>query len=93
MAAARWHQLRHHDQQVAAAHQALLHLQAAYDQAAATPLAVLAQRRPPQQAVERHIRYIRQAVSDHTEQVLQDPAFDALATVLADAEKAGHEPK
>ncbi|MET7717433.1 mobilization protein [Streptomyces sp. NPDC005407] len=93
IAAARWHQLRHHDQQVAAAHQTLLHLQAAYEQAAATPLAVLAQRRPPQQVVERHILIIRQAVPDHAEKVLQDPAFDALATVLADAEKTGHDPK
>lgn len=37
IAAARWHELRHHDQQVAAAHQTLLHLRAAYDQAAAAP--------------------------------------------------------
>ncbi|WP_030886435.1 relaxase/mobilization nuclease domain-containing protein [Streptomyces sp. NRRL F-5053] len=93
IAAARWHQLRHHDQQVAAAHQTLVYLQAAYEQAAVAPLAVLAQRRPPQQVVERHILIIRQAVPDHAEQVLEDPAFDALATVLADAEKAGHDPK
>lgn len=37
IAAARWHQLRHHDQQVSAAQQTLLHLQAAYEQAAAAP--------------------------------------------------------
>ncbi|MFE9368176.1 relaxase/mobilization nuclease domain-containing protein [Streptomyces sp. NPDC006711] len=93
IAAARWHQLRRHDQQVAAAHQTLLHLQAAYEQTAATPLAVRAQRRPPQQTVERHILLIRQTVHDHAEQVLEDPAFDALTAVLADAEKAGHDPK
>ncbi|MFG2718870.1 relaxase/mobilization nuclease domain-containing protein [Streptomyces sp. NPDC048416] len=92
IAAARWHQLRHHDQQVASAHQSLLHLQAAYEQAAAEPLATLAQRRPPQQVVERHILLIRQAVPDHAEQVLQDPAFDALAAALANAEKTGHDP-
>ncbi|MFC5805368.1 mobilization protein, partial [Streptomyces formicae] len=93
IAAARWHQLRHHDQQVTAAQQTLLHLQAAYDQATAAPLAALAQRRPPQQTVERHIRHLRQAVPDHAEQVIEDPAFDALTAALADAEAAGHAPE
>ncbi|MFF8672597.1 relaxase/mobilization nuclease domain-containing protein [Streptomyces sp. NPDC015242] len=93
MAAARWHQLRHHDQQVAAAHQTLVHLQAAYEQAAAAPLAALTQRRPPQQTVDRHIRRIREVVRDHAQQVLDDPSFDALATVLTDAEAAGHDPE
>ncbi|MFF4673588.1 relaxase/mobilization nuclease domain-containing protein [Streptomyces sp. NPDC001279] len=93
VAAARWHQLRHHDQQVAAAHQTLDHLRAAYEQTAVAPLTVLAQRRPPTQVVGRHILLIRQTVPDHAEQVLEDPAFDALAAVLADAEKAGHDPK
>ncbi|MEU2601557.1 relaxase/mobilization nuclease domain-containing protein [Streptomyces hirsutus] len=91
IAAARWHQLRHHDQQVAAAHQTLLHLQAAYDQAAAAPLAALAQRRPPQHAVERHVRCVRQAVPEHAERVIDDPAFEALIAVLAEAESAGHD--
>ncbi|MEV0253041.1 mobilization protein [Streptomyces sp. NPDC050732] len=92
-AAARWHQLRHHDQQVVAAHQALAHLQAAYEQTAIAPLTVLAQRRPPTQVVERHMLLIRQTMPDHAERVLEDPAFDALAAVLADSEKAGHDPK
>ncbi|MCK1796775.1 relaxase/mobilization nuclease domain-containing protein [Streptomyces sp. XM4193] len=93
IAAARWHELRHHDQQVAAAQQTLLHLQAAYDQAAAAPLAALAQRQPPQQAVERQIRRLRQVVPAHAEQVIQDPAFAALTTALAEAEAAGHDPE
>ncbi|MDP9607974.1 relaxase/mobilization nuclease domain-containing protein [Streptomyces demainii] len=93
IAAARWHQLRHHDQQVAAAHQTLLHLQAAYEHAAAAPLAALAQHRPPQQAVDRHVRHLRQAVPDHAEQIIEDPAFDALAAILAEAEAAGHDPE
>ncbi|WP_405972797.1 mobilization protein [Streptomyces sp. NBC_00988] len=93
IAAARWHQLRHHDQQVAAAHQTLVHLQAAYDQAAAVPLAALAQRRPPQQTVDRHIYHLHQAVPDHAEQVVEDPAFGALTAVLAEAEAAGHDPQ
>ncbi len=90
IAAARWHQLRHHDQQVAAARQTLIHLQAAYEQAAAAPLAGLAQRRPPQQTVARHIR---QAVPEHSEQFTEDPAFGALTAVLAEAETAGHNPE
>jgi hypothetical protein len=93
IAAARWHQLRHHDQQVAAAQQTLLHLQAAYDQAAAAPLAALAQRQPPQQAVERQIRRLRQVVPEHAEQVIEDPAFAALTAALAEAEAAGHDPE
>ncbi|MFJ4831722.1 relaxase/mobilization nuclease domain-containing protein [Streptomyces sp. NPDC088747] len=93
IAAARWHQLRHHDQQVAAAHQTLLHLQAAYDQAAAVPLAVLTQRRPPQQTVDRHIGHLRRAVPDHAEQIIEDPAFDAFTVTLAEAEAAGHDPE
>ncbi|MFD6327223.1 relaxase/mobilization nuclease domain-containing protein [Streptomyces sp. NPDC058442] len=91
IAAARWHRLRHHDQQVAAAQQTLLHLQAAYEEAAAAPLAALAQRRPPQHAVERHVRCVRQAVPEHAERVIDDPAFDALIAVLAEAESAGHD--
>ncbi|MFE7337888.1 relaxase/mobilization nuclease domain-containing protein [Streptomyces griseus] len=93
IAAARWHQLRHHDQQVAAAHQTLIHLQAAYEQTATAPLTALAQRRPPQQIVERHILLIRQAMPAHAEQVVEDPAFDALTAALETAEKAGHDPK
>ncbi|WP_399886937.1 relaxase/mobilization nuclease domain-containing protein [Streptomyces sp. BBFR51] len=93
IAAARWHQLRRHDHQVAAAQQTLIHLQAAYGQTATAPLTVLAQRRPPQQTVERHILLIRQAMPVHAEQVVRDPAFDALTAALATAEKAGHDPK
>ncbi|MHB9861062.1 relaxase/mobilization nuclease domain-containing protein [Streptomyces sp. YIM S03343] len=93
IAAARWHQLHHHDQQVAASHQTLLHLQAAYDEAAAAPLAALALRRPPQKTVDRHVRYVQQAVPEHAEQVIEDPAFEALTTVLTEVEAAGHDPQ
>ncbi|MEU6502742.1 mobilization protein [Streptomyces californicus] len=93
IAARRWHQRRHHDQQVTAAHQALIHLQAAYERTATAPLTALAQRRPPQQMVERHTLLIRQAMPAHAEQVVEDPAFDALTAALATAEKAGHDPK
>ncbi|WP_269855541.1 relaxase/mobilization nuclease domain-containing protein [Streptomyces sp. RPT161] len=92
IAAARWHELRRHDQQVAAARQTLLHLQAAYHQAAAAPLAALAQRRPPAQLVRHYVDQIRQTLPDYAEQVLGDPAWDALAAALANAEAAGHAP-
>ncbi|MFD7507362.1 relaxase/mobilization nuclease domain-containing protein [Streptomyces sp. NPDC059850] len=91
-AAARWHRLRQHDQQVAAAHQTLLHLRTAYEQAAAAPLAALAQRKPPQQVVDRLARQLHQVVPAYAEQVLSDPAWDALATALTDAEHSGHVP-
>ncbi|MFI1534523.1 relaxase/mobilization nuclease domain-containing protein [Streptomyces anandii] len=93
IATARWHQLRRHDQQVTAAHQSLIHLQAAYEEAAVAPLAALTRRRPPQQAVERHIRYVRQAVPGHAEQVVEDPAFEVLTAALAEAEAVGHDPE
>jgi hypothetical protein len=92
IAAASWHQLHRHDQQVAAARQTLLHLQVAYDEAATAPLAALAHRKPPQQTVDRHIRHLRQAVPAYAEHVLDDPAWDALTATLADAEAAGHDP-
>ncbi|MEU0073618.1 mobilization protein [Streptomyces sp. NPDC006332] len=90
IAAALWHHVRHHDQQVAASHQTLVHLQAAYDQASVEPLASLASRRPPRQIVDRHIRQLRQVVPEHAEQVIDDPAFGALTTALAEAEATGH---
>ncbi len=93
IAAARWHQLRNHDQQVAAAHQTLIQLQPAYEHTAVAPLTALAQRRPPQQVVQRHILLIHQIMPGHAKQVVEDPSFDALTAVLADAEKAGHDPK
>src|SRR5690606_12408221 len=93
IAATRWHQLRHHDQQVAAAQQTLLHLQAAYDQAATAPLTALIRRRPPQPTVDQHIRHIRRAVPEHSEHILADPSIAALAAALAEAEALGHDPE
>ncbi|MGW1277900.1 relaxase/mobilization nuclease domain-containing protein [Streptomyces tsukubensis] len=92
MAAIRWHDVRRHEQQVVAARQTLLHLRAAYDQAAATPLAAVARRRPDQPTVERQIRHIQQVAPRHADEVLEDPGFDALTAVLAEAEKTGHDP-
>ncbi|ALO95385.1 Relaxase/mobilization nuclease domain protein [Streptomyces hygroscopicus subsp. limoneus] len=93
IATARWHQARRHNQQVAAAHQTLAHLQTAYRQAAAGPLAALAQRQPPARAMERHAQWILVILPDHAQQVLDDPAWPALAAVLTEAENAGHDPE
>ncbi|GGS29589.1 relaxase/mobilization nuclease domain-containing protein [Streptomyces griseoviridis] len=93
IATARWHQTRRHDQQVAAAHQALVHLQAAYQQAAAEPLAALAQRLPPARTIERHIQRVLAILPDHAQQILNDPAWPALAAALTETENAGHDPE
>ncbi|MGW1952218.1 relaxase/mobilization nuclease domain-containing protein [Streptomyces sp. NPDC001920] len=93
IAAARWHQVRRHDQQVAAAHQALVHLHAAYRQAAAEPLAALAQRQPPARTIERHAQRVLVMLPDHAQQILDDPAWPALAAALTEAETAGHDPE
>lgn len=84
---------RQHDQQVAAAHQTLLHLQAAYKHAAAQPLAALTQRKPPARTMERHAQRILMAVPDYAQQVLDDPTWSALAAALTEAENAGHDPE
>ncbi|MDX3243814.1 relaxase/mobilization nuclease domain-containing protein [Streptomyces sp. ME18-1-4] len=93
IATTRWHQTRHHDQQVAAAQQTLIHLQAAYEHAAAQPLAALAQRKPPTHIVEHHTQHIRTVLPDHAERILDDPAWPALAAALTQAETAGHDPR
>ncbi|WP_369391154.1 relaxase/mobilization nuclease domain-containing protein [Streptomyces sp. CG1] len=84
--------LRHHDQQVAAAQQTLLHLQAAYRQAAPAPLARLAERKPPADTARRYAEHLRKTVPAHAEQILDEPAWDALTAVLADAQRKGHDP-
>ncbi|MFD7662932.1 relaxase/mobilization nuclease domain-containing protein [Streptomyces sp. NPDC059788] len=92
LAATRWHHLRHHDQQATAAHQTHLHLQTAYDQAAATPLAALAHRKPSTPTLERFTTLIHETAPAHAQRILDDPGWHALATALADAETTGHQP-
>ncbi|MGW2688759.1 mobilization protein [Streptomyces sp. NPDC001414] len=88
--ATHWHRTRQHAQQQAAAEQTLIHLQAAYEQITEPVLASLASRTPSLQIKHRYAHHLQQAVSEHTERILTDPAWDALATVLAEAEGAGH---
>ncbi|MEI5133001.1 mobilization protein [Streptomyces libani] len=92
-AAANWHALRGHQQQAAAAEQALLHLRAGYQQASAPVLADLSRRAPGQQTIDRFESTVRQAIPDHADQILADPVWPALTTTLARAETAGHNPR
>ncbi|MFB6716491.1 relaxase/mobilization nuclease domain-containing protein [Streptomyces sp. NPDC056237] len=92
IAAARWHDQRQHDQQTAAAHQTLLHLQTAYDRTSSGLLLAVGQHRPPQKVAVQYAQLIRQAAPTHADQILADPAADALTTAMTDAETAGHDP-
>ncbi|PNE36258.1 relaxase/mobilization nuclease domain-containing protein [Streptomyces noursei] len=85
-----WHRTHQHAQQEAAAEQALVHLQIAYGQIAEPVLAGLAQRAPSLQVKQRFARHLQQAVPEHAERILDDPAWEALTTVLAEAEATGH---
>ena len=90
---ARWHETRGHQQQAAAAHQSLVHLQTAYQQTAAPVLADLAARTPSPLAAQRLATDVRQAVPDYAARILADPAWPALATTLAKAESTGQNPR
>jgi hypothetical protein len=91
LAIRRWHAARHHNQQVEATHRTLIDLQTAYERAAAAPLAALAQRRPPQPAIERHAQEVRETVPTHADEILNDPTWPALVVALTDARTAGHD--
>lgn len=85
-----WHRAHQHAQQTAAAEQALVHLQAAYAQVAEPVLTGLAERAPSPRTKHRYVHHLQQAVPEHAERILNDPAWDALTAVLAEAEAAGH---
>ncbi|MFB7950502.1 relaxase/mobilization nuclease domain-containing protein [Kitasatospora phosalacinea] len=99
LAAARWHSARGHAQQAAASRQAAEHLRAAYRHSAATPLRTMRERAQvlPEPERRRHEATIRAALgepdtrADHRTGTTE--RFDALAVTLAEAEKAGHNPK
>ncbi|WP_395369318.1 hypothetical protein OHU45_09105 [Streptomyces tubercidicus] len=84
--------MRHHDRQVTAARQTLIHLQAAYDQIAPTTMIALARHRTPDDAVHRYARHLREALPVYAEQILTEDAWPALTATLAAAEAAGHNP-
>ncbi|MEZ0064024.1 hypothetical protein ABIA32_000002 [Streptacidiphilus sp. MAP12-20] len=84
-----WHTQRGHEQQAAAAHQALAHLRSAQQQAAQPRLAQLTDRTPNREEADRLAVVVRTVVPEHAQRILTDPAWPALATTLAQAESAG----
>ncbi|MEU5774895.1 relaxase/mobilization nuclease domain-containing protein [Streptomyces venezuelae] len=90
--AGRWHEAKSHAHQADASRQAVQHLQTAADHALAPTLAELTARPPRGQARRVLANDVRAVVPDHSERILTDPAWPALATVLADAEARGHQP-
>ncbi|MFC7978301.1 relaxase/mobilization nuclease domain-containing protein [Streptomyces cinereoruber] len=92
-AAAKWHEQRGHKQQAAAAEEALRHLKAGYQQAAAPVLADLARRAPRAATTRRFEQDVRAALPDHADRILADPTWTALTTTLAHAETTGHNPR
>ncbi|MDX3402965.1 relaxase/mobilization nuclease domain-containing protein [Streptomyces sp. ME01-18h] len=90
--AGRWHEAKNHAHQADAARQAVQHLQTAADLALAPTLSELTARPPRDQARRVLASDARAAVPDHAERILTDPAWPALATVLANAEARGHQP-
>ena len=89
----RWHRSRGHHQQAVAAHATVQHLQTAYDQAANAQLAALTHRQPKQETTNTLAGDIRSAIPDHATRILADPDWPALATILADAQALGHQPR
>ncbi|WP_369390358.1 mobilization protein [Streptomyces sp. CG1] len=88
-----WHQQRGHEQQAAAAKQALAHLQNAYQHTARPELARLTDRTPGPDETRRLAAVVQAAVPAHAQRILTDPAGPALATTLAQAESAGTPPR
>ncbi|TQF02032.1 mobilization protein [Kitasatospora acidiphila] len=93
LAAARWHSARGHAQQAAASRQAAEHLRAAYQQAAAAPMRAMREigRALPEPERRRYDATIRAALGKPDNRT--DRRYDALAATLAEAEKAGHDPR
>ncbi|MEV0276724.1 mobilization protein [Streptomyces sp. NPDC050610] len=90
--AARWHEAKNHAHQAEAARQTLHHLQTGADRALTPVIESLATRHPNDQARRSLVRDVRAAIPDYADRILTDPAWPALATVLADAEAGGHTP-
>ncbi|MFJ4697368.1 relaxase/mobilization nuclease domain-containing protein [Streptomyces sp. NPDC088768] len=85
-----WHRTHQHAQQEAATKQALPHMQSASVRATDTALNHLAERTPPPQTRQRLAQHVAHAAPEHADRILHDPAWDALATALAEAEVTGH---
>ncbi|MFD7517497.1 relaxase/mobilization nuclease domain-containing protein [Streptomyces niveus] len=92
--AVHWHAKKNHAQQAAAARQAGEHLRAAYQNAAAQPLAALHQRgrRLSHPLRQRQTALLREALPELAEHILAEQGWRVLAATLADTEAAGHNP-
>ncbi|WP_413101983.1 relaxase/mobilization nuclease domain-containing protein [Streptomyces sp. Inha503] len=90
--AARWHDAKNHAQQTEAARQTLHHLRTAADSALTPVVAQLEDRQPKKPVLVLLANDVRAAIPAHADRILTDPAWPALATVLADAEAGGHKP-
>ncbi|WP_203674788.1 MULTISPECIES: relaxase/mobilization nuclease domain-containing protein [unclassified Streptomyces] len=92
-AAIRWREVRGHQQQQAAAQATLTHLRTAYEQTARPTLTTLAHQAPTPATIDRYETAVRQAIPAHADRILTDPAWAALTTTLAAAEKAAGNPR
>ncbi len=90
--ATRWHEAKNHAHQSEAARQTLVHLQSSADRALTPIVDNLAARQPTDHARRTLAHDVQAAVPDHADRILTDPAWPALATVLAEAEAGGHKP-
>ncbi|MEU1219294.1 relaxase/mobilization nuclease domain-containing protein [Streptomyces microflavus] len=92
--AANWHARKHHGQQAAAARQAAEQLRAAYQAAAAHPIAALRQRgqRLTPRIRQRHADLLHQVLPELADRIQAEPGWPALSATLADARQAGHDP-
>ncbi|WP_165985159.1 hypothetical protein [Streptomyces sp. YIM 98790] len=92
IAAANWHERRHHEQQVAAARQALSHLENAYGHISRPHLAASMAHAPVPTELSPYEAMLRATLPAHADRILADPAWPALAAALSHTERAGHDP-
>jgi len=94
-AAATWHSAHSHEQQARAARTTAQHLRAIHKEMAARPMDTLAKRGRAlsAQARDRQLAAVGQALhGEMGQRLVKEPAWDALAATLAEAEAAGHDP-
>ncbi|MEZ7004907.1 relaxase/mobilization nuclease domain-containing protein [Streptomyces sp. AD55] len=93
-AAANWHARKQHSQQAAAARQAADHLRAAYQAAAAQPMAALRQRgrHLAPRVQQRQADLLHRVLPELASRVRAEPGWPALAATLDDAHRAGYDP-
>ncbi|MBD2833813.1 MULTISPECIES: relaxase/mobilization nuclease domain-containing protein [Streptomyces] len=92
LAAARWHEQRDHQQQVAAARQTHALLCSTYEAQAAPVLSELIRRAPPADTVTRYEGILRATLPAQVDRILADPAWPALTAGLRRAEAGSHSP-